>query len=91
MKYFDSYDEKIMEYDGNSYNEFMAMFEAEEVEEMRRSLERNNGYDYSYLCEKEVPEAVIADYVRERLIDNVREMRDDGMNNALYNAVFNLL
>ena len=91
MKYFGSYDEKIMEFDGNSYNEFMAMFETVEVEEMRHSLERNHGYDYSYMSEKEVAEAVIADYVKERFIDNIREMRDDGMNNALYNAVFNLL
>ena len=91
MKYFGSYDEKIMEYDGNNYNEFMAMFEEDEVEEMRKWLESNHGCDFSYLCQKEVAEAVIAEYVRERLIDNIREMRDDGMNNALYNAVFNLL
>ena len=91
MKYFGSYDEKIMEYDGNNYNEFTAMFEEDEVEEMRKWLERNHGYDFSYLCEKEVDGAVIVAYVKERLVDNIYEMRDDGMNNALYNAVFNLL
>ena len=91
MMYFNSYDEKIMKYEGNKYNEFMTMFEKDEIEEMRNSLERINGYDYSYLSELEAAEAVITDYVKERLIDNIREMRDDGMNNALYNAVYNLM
>ena len=91
MMYFNSYDEKIMKYEGNKYNEFMTMFEKDEIEEMRYSLERNNGYDYSYLSEREDAESIVMEYVKERLIDNIREMRDDGMNNALYNAVYNLM
>ncbi len=70
-----SYDKKIMEFDvREGYNALMCMFDDDELEEMRKELENEYGYDYSYITMKEAKECIIIDYVREWLMDNVRVM-----------------
>lgn len=72
MKFSNTYDEKIMNYTGNNYNEFIALFDNDEVEEMRKYLERTFNEDFSYATEKEVAELVAVAYLKELLIENIR-------------------
>ena len=74
---FNSYDEKIMNFDVNEgYDAFINLFNEEEIKEMRECLEES--FDYSYVSEKELPEVIIIDYVREWLIQNIRGNTYDG-------------
>ena len=84
-----THDEKIMNYKSDSYRDFIGMFDADEVEEMRRYLEHNYGYDYSYACESEVAELVAVDYIREWLIDNIRNITISGTE-QLFKLVYHL-
>ena len=90
IKMENSYDEKIMNYSGNSYSEFMAMFEANEVEEMRKYLERNYGYCYEWMEVNELTESVVIDYIKEWLIVNIRDMTLCGTE-QLFKLVYGLM
>ncbi|MBR4419385.1 MAG: hypothetical protein IKT32_00740 [Clostridia bacterium] len=62
-----------MNYKGNDYREFISMFDAEEIAAMRDYLECDEcGYDFSYAMENELAELVSIFYVKEWLIDNIR-------------------
>ena len=89
MIYTNSQDEKIMNYHGNSYEEFVALFTEEEVEEMRQYLERNLDYDYSYTTEKELAELVSIAYLQEWLIQQIREFTYNGTEH-LFNLLYSI-
>ena len=70
-----SYEEKILKFDvRDGYNDLMCIFDEDEIEEMRKGLENEYGYDYSYLTMEVAKEEIIIDFVREWLVDNVRVM-----------------
>ena len=73
MKYANSYEEKIMNYKGSDYLELVAEFDETEIEEMRKELERSYDYDFSYAIENEVAELVVVEFIKEWLLDNIRE------------------
>lgn len=82
-----TYDEKIMSYDGDSIKELSESFEPNEVEEMKRYLERNYGYDLSYPSEEKEAERVTACYIQEWLIENIRNLFYVGTD-QLYRLVY---
>lgn len=84
-----SYDEKIMNFDVNEgYDAFVKLFNEEEIKEMRECLEESFEYcDYSSVSEKELPEVIIIDYVREWLIQNIRGNTYDGTR-KLFNILY---
>ena len=70
-----SYEEKILKFDvRDGYNALMCIFDEDEIEEMRKGLENEYGYDYSYTTMKEAKEDIIIDFVRAWIMDIVKEM-----------------
>lgn len=78
MEYYNTHDEKIMNYGGDCYKDLVAEFTSEEVAEMRHYLEKEYDYDYSYLDSSEMAECIVIDYIREWLIENIRQFTING-------------
>jgi hypothetical protein len=66
--YMNSYDDVIVNYVGNDFEELAGMISNEDVKEMADWLMREFGFDYED-CSKE---DVIADYIKEWLCMNIR-------------------
>lgn len=74
-----TYDEKIMNFKTvEGYDLFINMFDNDEIDEMRRYLERVYGYNYPWAAEEEIKGLVAFDYVKEWLCDNIRNSIVDG-------------
>lgn len=79
MKMTTTYDEKIMNFDiANGYEAFVKMFEDDEISDMRDWLEREFDMDFSWISEKELAECVAIEYVKEWLVQNIRNMTYSG-------------
>lgn len=87
FEFENTYDAKIMSYKGDSIMELSESFEPNEVEEMKRYLKRNYGYDLSYLFKEEEAECVTTYYIQEWLIENIRNITYSGTD-QLYRLVF---
>ena len=86
-----THDEKIMNFDiYEGHKAFMEMFDEDEIAEMRRWLERELGYDYSYNDDDEIDALVITDYVKEWLRQNIRDDIISG-SRKLFNIVYDVL
>ena len=72
MSYSNTYDEKIMNFSGECYGDLVAGFTADEVAEMEHYLAHEYGWDFSYLEESERAECIVIEYVREWLIEQIR-------------------
>lgn len=87
FEFGNTYDEKIMSYDGDSIKDLSESFEPNEVEEMKWYLEKNYGYDLSYPSEEKEAERVTACYIQEWLIENIRYFSCIGTD-QLYRLVY---
>ncbi len=72
--YMNSYDDVIVNYVGNDFEELAGMISNEDVKEMADWLMREFGFDYED-CSKE---DVIADYIKEWLCMNIRNNTING-------------
>lgn len=80
--YMNSYDDVIVNYVGNDFEELAGMISEDDVVEMADWLEDECGYIYDFLdmpytdgtykTEKEKCEYIIADYIKEWLCMNIR-------------------
>lgn len=85
-----SQNKKIMDFDVSlGYEAFVSIFNDEEIAEMDYYLRKEYDYDYSYLPEKEMKECIIIDYVKEWLIENIRDISYNGTE-QLFNIIYNL-
>ena len=86
-----THDEKIMNFNiAEGYEAFMKLFNENEIAEMRGWLEDELDYDYSWATGNEANKGIIFDYVREWLIQNIRNMTYDGTQ-QLFKIVYNVL
>lgn len=86
-----THDEKIMNFNiAEGYKAFMKLFDENEIAEMRGWLEDVLDYDYSWATGNEANEGIIIDYVREWLIQNIRDNIISG-SRQLFNIVYNVL
>ena len=68
MEFNKSYDEKIMSYKGDNWEEFVALFTDEELEQIRQ--ERCIYYSYLYTGDKE---SLLMAYLEEWAVEQVRD------------------
>lgn len=88
--YGTTYDEKIKNFDiANGYEAFINMFNEDEIDEMRRYIEREYDYNYDWATEKEANEGIIVDYVKEWLCENIRYISYNGTE-QLFNIVYKM-
>ena len=78
------------DYIAEGYEAFMKLFDENEIAEMRGWLERELDYDYSWATGNEANEGIIFDYVREWLIQNIRDNIISG-SRQLFDIVYNVL
>lgn len=69
MEYSNSYDEKIMNYKGDSWEELVSLFTVEELEGMREYVEGFCGWGFS---DEPNEWDILRAYVQEWLIENIR-------------------
>lgn len=85
-----SHNKKIMDFDVSlGYEAFVSLFNDEEIAEMGYYLRKEYDYDYSELPEEEAKECIIIDYVKELLIENIRDITYAGTE-KLFNIIYNL-
>jgi hypothetical protein len=78
MEYANSYDKKVMEYRGENWEEFVALFTDEELEQMsRESLIYNSAL---YTGDKE---ALLKAYIEEWAVNQVRNLIHSGTEQLL--------
>lgn len=86
-----THDDKIMNFDvANGYDAFMKLFNEDEIAEMRDWLEGDEcGYDYSWATGDEANEGIVIDYVKEWLVQNIRNMTYSGTE-QLFKIIYNM-
>jgi hypothetical protein len=99
MAMTNTYDEKIMNFNGSFFEDLMALFTDEEISEMRYWLEDEIGYDYDFLeyddgagnykTEEEKRNIIIVDYIRELLCVNIKSGTRSGTRH-LFNIVYKM-
>ena len=65
MEFSNTYDEKIMNFNGDNWEEFVALFTDEEVEQMAQSYLIVN-------CYKDTKESIIDAYLEEWAVEQIR-------------------
>lgn len=84
-------DEKIQSFKGESYEELVNILTVGEIKEMKEYLECEYGYDYDWEDDKEERDRlVISDYIKEWLIESIREGTHPGTK-RLFDIVYNIL
>jgi hypothetical protein len=70
--FMNEYDDVIITYQGNDLEELVGMISDDDVEEMRAYME-DCDLSYEDVSLKDLKYAVVCDYIREMLCNNIRE------------------
>ena len=81
------YNEKIMTYEGNNFNEFINLFTEEEIEEMREVL----ADQCKVVHDPEDKEGIVMDIVSNWISDNVINRYANAETAQLFNVYMNIM